>query len=107
MQDAQDMGSAYRLAASLEYYFGALLGIDVCSCYFVAYVKFVGGSCFGPRELFFCIPPTKIHSQRPQNAGFVDNSKPECTKELELPFQLFTWRLTARDEKYLGWMSIT
>lgn len=74
------MGSAYSLTASLEHLFWALLGSDVCSCCFVAYVKFVGGSCLGPGELFVCIPPTKICTQSPQNAVFVDNSKAECTK---------------------------
>lgn len=55
----------------------------------------------GPGELFVCIPPTKIYTQSPQNAVFVDNSKPECTKLniLELPFHLFLWRFIVRDKK--------
>lgn len=55
----------------------------------------------GPGELFVCIPPTVIYTQSPQNAVFVDNSKPECTKFniLKQPFQLFPWGFTVREEK--------
>lgn len=55
----------------------------------------------GPGELFVCIPPTKIYTQSPQNAVFVDNSKPESTKFniLELLFQLFPQRFTVMEEK--------
>lgn len=57
----------------------------------------------GPGEFFVCIPPTKVYTRNPQNAVFVDNSKPECTKFniLELPFQLFPWKIKSGSKKYL------